>query len=328
MAHSNPLLTPPRDPNLRGEEPGYRTMRVISYYSTDEEEPESTTPAWLERVKVLVAITMVVSAVYVAIVAVQENWLDQFSAWAQHHKLHASIALGLAFIPVALAFLPLDVPLYLIAGFMYGPVFGSLVCWAGYNVGSWVAFFVGRYLFRDWFIKYTRKSLYMRAIHAAVKDNALVLVLLLQIAPIMPYSILCYFFGTSGCRFGTYAFGTAVGIIPCIAFFVFVGSTMATLAQAAEGDADKGGSYWVFFWVTGMAGVATLAFITVAAKQKLDQIVSERSARHERRAAARQAATKAQAGASANKGGSVGSGGGGGGGSESTPLVGSRSLLP
>ena len=78
-----------------------------------------------------------------------------------------------------------------------------------------------------------------------------------------------------------------------------------------------------------MAGVATLAFITVAAKQKLDQIVSERSARHERRAAARQAATtKAQAGASANKGGSVGSGGGGGGGSESTPLVGSRSLLP
>ena len=90
-------------------------------------------------------------------------------------------------------FVPVDVPLYLCAGFMYGFVRGSLLCWIGYNVGSWVGFYFGRWCFRDWLIETTKDQLHIQAIRAAVDDNSLVLVLLLQIAPIMPYSMVCYF---------------------------------------------------------------------------------------------------------------------------------------
>jgi membrane protein YqaA with SNARE-associated domain len=93
----------------------------------------------------------------------------------------------------------------------------------GYNLGGWVGFYFGRWCFRDWLYETTRDQLYIQAIRNAIDDNSLVLVLLLQIAPIMPYSMVCYFFGASNCPFfPSYVVGTAVGVIPCVCFFVFM----------------------------------------------------------------------------------------------------------
>jgi uncharacterized membrane protein YdjX (TVP38/TMEM64 family) len=53
----------------------------------------------------------------------------------------------------------------------------------------------------------------------------------------MPYSMTCYFFGTSTCPFPSFAAGSAIGVLPTVFFFVFVGSTMETMAEAAAGAA-------------------------------------------------------------------------------------------
>jgi uncharacterized membrane protein YdjX (TVP38/TMEM64 family) len=48
--------------------------------------------------------------------AVADDWLDLFAHWATQHEAWAAGCLVALFVPAALLFAPLDVPLYLIAG--------------------------------------------------------------------------------------------------------------------------------------------------------------------------------------------------------------------
>lgn len=92
----------------------------------------------------------------------------------------------------------------------------------GYNVGSWFGFLAARYMLRNWFLRMTADNDHIRAISNAVEESGIFLVFLLQIAPVLPYSMVCYFFGTSSITFFEYAIGTAVGVIPCIVIFVLM----------------------------------------------------------------------------------------------------------
>ena len=52
------------------------------------------------------------------VMGVRDDWLDLFLGWAEQHRYAASISIVTLFIPVALMFVPVDVPLYLCSGFM------------------------------------------------------------------------------------------------------------------------------------------------------------------------------------------------------------------
>eukprot|EP00613_Pedinella_sp_CCMP2098_P082322 CAMPEP_0171992236 /NCGR_PEP_ID=MMETSP0993-20121228/277838_1 /TAXON_ID=483369 /ORGANISM="non described non described, Strain CCMP2098" /LENGTH=387 /DNA_ID=CAMNT_0012645279 /DNA_START=84 /DNA_END=1248 /DNA_ORIENTATION=+ len=243
------------------------------------EGPVRTESVWTERAKVFGVFLLMGLAVALGIQGIEDDWIDKFGAFSKAHQYTASAVIVLSFIPLSLTFVPLDGPIYLVAGFMFGFLPGSLLCWFGYNLGSWVGFVVGRYMFRSWFLSRTRGNTFVQAVRLAVRDNALVLVMLLQVAPIMPYSMVCYFFGTSDCPFSTYAGGTALGVIPNTLFFTFIGSSMETIAEAAQGaprprspfhpsrggggaagagaatSSRSGDAAWCFYWVSGFAGL-------------------------------------------------------------------------
>jgi len=110
----------------------------------------------------------------------------------------------------------------------------------------------------------------------------------------MPYSMVCFFFGTSDCDFGLYVAGTAIGVIPNVVFFCFVGASMKTMAEAASGADSNGGSgtaayeqnsaYWYYFWGSGFAAVVAVTLLTVAAKQHLDELLATALATQRERA--------------------------------------------
>jgi len=109
----------------------------------------------------------------------------------------------------------------------------------------------------------------------------------------MPYSMVCFFFGTSDCDFGLYVAGTAIGVTPNVVFFCFVGASMKTMAEAASGaDATGGGTaayqqnsaYWYYFWGSGFAAVVAVTLLTVAAKQHLDELLATALAAQQQRA--------------------------------------------
>ena len=202
---------------------GSVTAYLPSRSNSDGASARYAAKGWVSTLKKTLLVLAALLMLGLVVMGVRDDWLDLFLGWAEQHRYAASISIVALFIPVALMFVPVDVPLYLCSGFMYGFVRGSLLCWVGYNIGGWVGFYFGRWCFRDWLYETTRDQLYIQAIRNAIDDNSLVLVLLLQIAPIMPYSMVCYFFGASDCPFFPgYVVGTAVGVIPCVCFFVFM----------------------------------------------------------------------------------------------------------
>jgi len=259
----------------------YSSLRISRTISGGSNRPSLsrgrsnlTEPPWLKRLKVAAVIFFIVFMVYVILLGIQEDWLDIFESWARKHKRLASLAIILSFIPTALIFIPIDIPLYLVAGFMYGYYFGFVLCFVGYNLGSYVGFFLSRHCFRDWFNARTRTNIIVQAIKGAVRKNAFILVLLIQIAPVMPYSMIGYFFGASDCPFVAFASGTALGVLPFVVFFVVIGSTMHSMADAANGGGyDQSKSYWYFFWGSGVAALACVAWLTCLAKRELDALV-------------------------------------------------------
>jgi len=71
------------------------------------------------------------------------------------------VCIVLLFVPCALVFAPVDIPLYLVAGFMYGFGGGFAITYVGYTLGAWVGFFAARALFRDWFVQQTLRNDYI-----------------------------------------------------------------------------------------------------------------------------------------------------------------------
>ena len=145
------------------------------------EGPVRTESVWTERAKVFGVFLLMGLAVALGIQGIEDDWIDKFGAFSKAHQYTASAVIVLSFIPLSLTFVPLDGPIYLVAGFMFGFLPGSLLCWFGYNLGSWVGFVVGRYMFRSWFLSRTRGNTFVQAVRLAVRDNALVLVMLLQV---------------------------------------------------------------------------------------------------------------------------------------------------
>jgi hypothetical protein len=101
---------------------------------------------WLRRVKVMGVISLMLLFFYTLTLAIEDDWITLFGSWAKEHLIEvkflfsfillrprklaflniyfsfavaqASACIILLFIPAALMFVPVDMPLYLIAGFM------------------------------------------------------------------------------------------------------------------------------------------------------------------------------------------------------------------
>jgi uncharacterized membrane protein YdjX (TVP38/TMEM64 family) len=162
-------------------ESGHNRNRRRSLSEVSTTSSQATESVWAERLKVVGVLLLMCFAVALGIKGIEDDWFDSFEAFATAHQVTASIAIVLLFIPMSLMFVPIDGPLYLVAGFMYGFLPGALLTWIGYNLGSWVGFVVGRHVFRRWFIRRTQGNKFVQAIRLAVRDNAFVLVVLLQV---------------------------------------------------------------------------------------------------------------------------------------------------
>jgi uncharacterized membrane protein YdjX (TVP38/TMEM64 family) len=57
------------------------------------------------------------------------------------------------------------------------------------SVGQTGAFFISRYLLRDWVSKWSEKYATWNAVDAAIRDQAMKVVILLRLATLVPYSV-------------------------------------------------------------------------------------------------------------------------------------------
>ena len=75
----------------------------------------------------------------------------------------------------------------------------------------------------------------IRAIDKAIYQEGLKLIVLLRFCPLIPFNALNYMMGITDIKIGHYLIGL-LGMIPGTVVYVFIGTTVSDIADAASGN--------------------------------------------------------------------------------------------
>ena len=156
------------------------------------------------------------------------------------------------------------------AGALFGVAKGAFVAWTGATLGCAAAFLVGRYLARDWVAKRIAGDKRFRAIDEAVGREGWKIVGLLRLSPVFPFNLLNYAFGVTRVKFRDYFLASAIGMIPGVLMYVYLGSLAGDLATLGAGGRTRSTAEWVLYGVGLVATVAVTVTVTRIARRALD----------------------------------------------------------
>jgi len=112
-------------------------------------------------------------------------------------------------------------------GLTFGPLWGTILTVLGATIGATLAFFVGRFLGRD-FVSGMLKEKFktIEALDAQAASHGFQVIFFLRLIPLVPFNALDYVAGISKVSARNYILGTFLGIIPGTFAYVYLGSTL------------------------------------------------------------------------------------------------------
>src|SRR6267154_6661699 len=188
----------------------------------------------------------------VEFIAVLQQRVMSLGAWA-------AICYPLLFAACNILLLPGGI-LAVGSGFFFGLWWGFLIVFAGNIIGTAISFALSRSIAGRWFRQKLSGNPTLRALGPAVERESWKIILLSQLHPLFPTSLLNYFYGLTRIRFGTYMFWASIGRMPGLFFYAYMG----TLGQLAV-RIMRGKSYprTLEYWIWGGAFIITVLLLIV-----------------------------------------------------------------
>ena len=174
-----------------------------------------------------------------------------------------------AFVVATLLLIPAT-GLTLAAGFLFGPVSGTALVTLAATLGAAAAFLVSRYLARDLIKGKLQSYPKLKAIEEQVSAEGIKIVLLLRLAPLVPFTILNYALGVTDISFGSYTVATALGKLLGVFSQVYIGST----GRSVETATTARGSSNVSLALTAVGVVASI-LVTKVIADKASAVLKE-----------------------------------------------------
>jgi uncharacterized membrane protein YdjX (TVP38/TMEM64 family) len=210
----------------------------------------------------------------VAIFLPVEQLMAAIQSWVTSHPssavfvVTASIALGI------LLLLPLSL-MFMLAGLLFGLLKGFFVAWMALLLAASAAFWFGQTFARPWVERKIHRNALFTSIDRAVQRNGLLIVLLTRLVMVIPYQLLNYSLGLTQVSFRNAVLGTALGSIPPVFLFVYLGSTVSNIAVIMSGDVQLEGQELI---IAGIALAVVVSIITlivrVAGKALKEELLS------------------------------------------------------
>jgi uncharacterized membrane protein YdjX (TVP38/TMEM64 family) len=116
-------------------------------------------------------------------------------------------------------------PFYLMGGALFGPVIGSLLNWGGATLGAMGSFLLARTLGHGALAHVVRRR--VPDLHDLVAEHGFATVMRLRLIPVFPYNALNFGAGLAGMRLVPYIVATALGIVPAVVLYTFLGHSLA-----------------------------------------------------------------------------------------------------
>ncbi|QGQ44846.1 TVP38/TMEM64 family protein [Metabacillus sediminilitoris] len=137
------------------------------------------------------------------------------------------------FLSVVLSVVPI-IPFSVFAGMMgakYGIWIGSMINWFG-SVGGAIIFFVlARYFFIHEFEQYVIRYKAFKNLNGIINRSPFITVLLTRLIYVIPPLVINIYSGLSTMSFKTYFFSTAIGQVPAMIVYAYLGNQLFTSFQ-------------------------------------------------------------------------------------------------
>jgi uncharacterized membrane protein YdjX (TVP38/TMEM64 family) len=151
-----------------------------------------------------------------------QGWIAGYGYWAP------LIYIALYSLAPAL-FMP-GLPLTILGGMLFGPVWGVVYTIAGATSGACVAFLIARYLGRDW-VSSKMTGPRWQKLDADVARHGWKIVALTRLIPLFPFNLLNYAFGVTRVRFFHYALTSFICMLPATIAYVSLSSSVGQLLK-------------------------------------------------------------------------------------------------
>ena len=185
------------------------------------------------------------------------EWLQELETWARQNPLPGATVYMVLTILATIAMLPGWISMML-GGFVFGLTFGLVYAMLGIVGGATAAFVVARTLARSWVERRIAGNVHLMALDDALDEQAFTIVVLTRIALVFPFNILNYAYGVTRVDTRVFAAGTAVGMLPIVAIYVYLGTLARDMSQIFSDGANIGPGAW---WAAAVAAVAIVAVV-------------------------------------------------------------------
>jgi len=181
----------------------------------------------------------------------QQSWID---AYVQRSPVHAGVTFFLIYIAVTGLSLPGAAVMTLIAGAVFGLLWGTLIVSFASSIGATLAFIASRFLLREWVQgKFGEK---LTAMNAGVKKEGAFYLFALRLVPLFPFFVINLAMGLTPIRAPTFYWVSQIGMLPGTIVYVYAGTQL--------------GQFQIT-WQLVLA-LALLGIFPLAAKKVLDAI--------------------------------------------------------
>ena len=153
-----------------------------------------------------------------------------------HFVLAALIYIGLTVVACVVLALP-GVTFAILAGVIFGPWWGTLLCLIATTLGAIIAFIVGRFFLQD-SIKpmIAKNALLKKVLFDDAGRSDIVLLAITRLVPLFPYNIQNFAYGITDISLAHYSLYTFIFMIPGVALY--------TIGTAGFTSAENRWLYW------------------------------------------------------------------------------------
>ena len=120
--------------------------------------------------------------------------------------------------------------LSLLAGFLYGPYFGSIVVFLSAFIGASISFFLAKEYFVNKIVTIISRFPKIKLLEKIINKGGLKLIILTRLSPLFPFSILNYFYGLNKVSYKDFSVGLLF-ILPGTYLYCALGSLSNNLDE-------------------------------------------------------------------------------------------------
>ena len=133
------------------------------------------------------------------------------------------------------------------SGFLFGLWWGFLLVLIGNTIAAAIAFGISRSIGQEWLSRAIRRHRILKNLEPAVEREGWKIILLSQLHPLFPTSLLNYFYGLTRIKFRTFLGFATLGRIPGLFLYVYLGTLGQFGVKMARGTTHpRVAEYWVW----------------------------------------------------------------------------------